>query len=116
MRRRQPVAAGRGHAVDLAPPHTRLGWIAVGLDEVFVACVVLLAAVAAAGLHEGRSPGDTLWLAALMLAAIAASLAAGVTALIAIARRGERSILDVVALGVGGFMLAFVVVAFVASP
>ena len=90
-------------------PRTRLGFWAVGLLAAFAACFILLISLAAAGQTGGDELSDNLWLALPGLGAGLSAVLAGVTAAVAVVRRGERSALVFLPLIVGIFVAIFLV-------
>jgi flagellar biosynthesis protein FliQ len=88
-------------------PRTRLGFWAVGLLAAFAAFFILLISLAASGQEGGEEFSDNLWLALPGLAAGLSAVLGGVTAAVAVVRRGERSVLVFLPLIVGIFVAIF---------
>jgi hypothetical protein len=92
----------------LGPPRTRAGWWSVALAGAFVVFFVLFQALVAAGQRGGDTFFSNPSLALTILTAGAAAIAGGVTAGVAIEAKGERSLLVIVVLLLGLFVLTFV--------
>jgi hypothetical protein len=88
-------------------PRTRLGVWALALLAAFGAFFILLMGLAASGQEGGDEFSDNLWLALPALGAGLSAVLAGVTAAVAVARRGERSLLVFLPLVVGSLVAIF---------
>ncbi len=88
-------------------PVTRLGWWSAGLLTAFAAFLTALFSVVAAGERGGEGFFSNLWLALPGLGAGLTGVLAGVTAGVAIVRRGERSVLVFLVLIVGLIVALF---------
>ena len=88
-------------------PVTRLGWWSVGLACTFFVFILLFFALVSAGQRGGATFFSNPWLAFSLLAAAGSALAGGVTAVLAIFRRGERTIFLFATLLLGLFVLLF---------
>ena len=94
-------------------PKTSLGFWAVRLRAAFAAGLVVGMSLAAAGqISRGEGAFDSLWLTVPLmgagLTAVVAGVLAAATAVVAIVRRGERSVLVFVPLVVGILIAIFV--------
>jgi hypothetical protein len=89
-------------------PSTRLGWWSVGLLIGFFVFFSLFTLLVEFGQRGGETFFSNPWLASTMLVAASSAIAAGVTAVVAIFGRHERSLLSILALLIGMFVLAFV--------
>lgn len=92
----------------LGAPSTRLGWWAVGLAVGFFIFFGLFQMLVASGQRGGESFFSNSWLALSILTAAGAALAGGVTAVIAIIWKGERSFSSFFALLLGLFVAFFI--------
>jgi len=93
-------------------PRTRLGFWAVRLLVAFAAGLVVGMSLAAAGqISRGEGAFDSLWLTVPLmgagLTAVVAGVLAAATAVVAIVRRGERSVLVFLPLIVGVLIAIF---------
>ncbi len=88
-------------------PATRPGWWSAGLLAAFAAFLMVLFSVIAAGQRGGEGFFSNLWLALPGLGAGLSAILAGVTAAVAIVRRGERSVLVFLVLIVGLIVALF---------
>ena len=91
----------------LGLPRARPGWWSIGLTAVFFLFLWIFQLFVASGQRGGDTFFSNPWLAATILIAAASALAGGVAAALAIFRRGERSILVLLALLLGLFVLIF---------
>lgn len=89
-------------------PSTRLGWWSVGLLIGFFVFFSLFSLLVEFGQRGGETFFSNPWLASTMLVAASSAIAAGVTALVAVFGRRERSLLSILALLIGMFVLTFV--------
>ncbi len=88
-------------------PVTRAGWWSAGLLAAFAAFLIVLFSLVAAGERGGDEFFSNLWLALPGLGAGLSAVLAGVTAAVAIVRRGERSVLVFLVLIVGLIVALF---------
>ena len=96
----EDTPAGRSRAAIHLLPRTRLGAWAVRLLMAFAAFFVTLSTLVAVG-QRG------VWLVSLVIPLFLAGLLAGATAVVAIVRRGERSVLVFLPLIVGILIVIF---------
>jgi hypothetical protein len=96
------------HLDDFAgPPHTTLGWWSIALELAFLVALGATAAWLALGFTAADAPLTAPILAALAATAVV-GISVGLTAAIAILRKGERSVHDVLSLLLGGMVLFIV--------
>jgi len=88
-------------------PRTWLGWSSVGFAIVFTAFIVLFFVLVAAGQRGGATFFSNPWLALTLLTAAGSGLAGGVTAVVAVFWKRERSLFVFTALLLGLFVLIF---------
>jgi hypothetical protein len=88
-------------------PTTMAGSLAIGLEAAFVGCFLLMQLLVALGERGGDTFFSNIWLSSTALAGGAAAIAGGLSAVFAIVRRRERSILVIAAGLLGGLVLFF---------
>ena len=96
-------------------PATRAGWWSLRLGAVFAGSLALILALVVSGQRGGDTFFDNVLLGLTGLAAGASVIAAGIVALFAVLRRGERSIVVYFVLLIGLYALVLVIGEF-ASP
>ena len=90
------------------PPSTTLGWWSILLEAAFLFALGATAAWLAIG-PQGPDVPLSVPLTLALVATAAVGISVGVTAAIAILRKGERSVHDVLSLLLGGMVLFIVV-------
>jgi hypothetical protein len=88
-------------------PTTVAGYWAIGLEAAFVGFYLLLQLLIAFGLRGGDTFFSNILLAGTVLLGGGAAIAGGLSAIFAIVRRRERSILVIAAGLLGGLVLLF---------
>ncbi len=88
-------------------PETELGRWSLGLIVAFAAGLSLFGLGVAAGQRGGEGFFDNMWLTGPIMFAFAAAVGAAVTGLVAVFGHGERAVLVLVAIVVGGLVTAF---------
>lgn len=96
-------------------PTTWLGKVALSFAAAFLVFLVLMAMLAAAGQLGGERQIDHFWLAIMGALALGTGMAAGVTALLAAVRHGERSVLVFMVIALGA-MVTLLAIGVIATP
>lgn len=96
-------------------PTTWLGKVALSFAAAFLALLVLMAILSAAGQWGGEHLTDNLWLAITGALALGTGMAAGVTALLAVVRHGELSVLVFMVIALGA-MVTLLAIGVIATP
>ena len=116
--RMDTVPHGRGPSSLPAPtprrgvrwlPATRLGWGSLRVGAAFAGFLVLILALVASGETGGDTFFSNLLLGLSGLAAGASAIAAGLVALFAIVRRGERSLVVLLVMLIGLYVLVLAI-------
>ena len=116
--RMDPLPHGRGHGALPAPtprrrvrwlPATRLGWLSLGLGAAFAGFLVLSLALVASGQRGGDTFFSNLLLGLPGLGAGASAIGAGLAALFAVVRRGERSLVVFLVMLIGPYVLVLAI-------
>jgi len=89
-------------------PSTRLGWWSLGFLIGFFVFFSLFFLLVDSGQRGGETFFSNPWLAMSMLIAASSAILGGITAVVAVFGRRERSLLSILALLIGLFVLAFV--------
>lgn len=89
-------------------PSTRLGWWSVWLLVGFFVFFGIFSSLVASGQRGGETFFSNPWLAVTMLIAASSAILGGITAVVAVFGRRERSLLSILALLIGLFVLTFV--------
>jgi len=90
-------------------PSTRWGWWSIGLEIAFLVILAIRFTLIASGQEGGRTFFSNPSLAFSLLAAVVAAVAGGVIAFGAMIWKGERSLLVLIALLLGLYVLFFAV-------
>ena len=88
---------------------THLGCWSVGLVGLFIAAFIVMVLVVGSGQEGGDTFFDNWWISGPAVTAIGGAIAAFVTGVIALIRRGERAVTVMFAVAVGALVTWFVI-------